>query len=112
MRTWVLEGSNRMVLGAVQWIALGAGCLNVALGVYALATNRLPRVPFLHRGFLPRRYGWGQLMMSLFVFVVALEPAMMEWPYELLIAVLMFGFGACLAGMWTMCSGKRARQTP
>lgn len=100
-----------MVLGTVQWIALGTGCLSVALGVYSLVTNRLPRFPFRHRNIEPHRYGWGQLMTSVFVVTVALEPIIMELPYLLPLAVLMLGFGFLIAGIWTMHSGKQTQQS-
>ncbi|MFF5211607.1 hypothetical protein [Streptosporangium sp. NPDC000396] len=101
-----------MGLEAVQWIVLGVGCFNVALGIYSLATDRLPRLPFVWRGgFNPRRYGWAQLLMAVFVFTVALGPVMMEAPYELSIAVIFLGFGAFIAGICLMHSGKPTQRS-
>lgn len=96
-----------MTLGVMQWVLLGVGCLNVALGIYSVATNRLPRFPLLPRDIEPRRHGWGQLMVSVFVATIALAPTTMEWPYGLSIAVFTLGLGALFAGLWIMCSGKQ-----
>ncbi|WP_433361531.1 hypothetical protein [Streptosporangium sp. CA-115845] len=100
-----------MVLGVMQWVLLGLGCLNTALGIYALLTKRVPGWAFRRREAPePYRYGWGQLLVSLFAFVAALQPMTMDWPFELSITLLMLGFGAFLAGLWLMHSGKRARR--
>ncbi|MFC5946533.1 hypothetical protein, partial [Micromonospora harpali] len=95
-----------------QWIAFGVGCLNGVLGIYSLATNRLPRRPFLWRDdFEPRRYGWAQLLMAVFVFTIALGPVMLEWGYELFIVVLLLGIGAFAAGLRLMHSGKQIQRS-
>ncbi|GAA3423665.1 hypothetical protein GCM10018953_08480 [Streptosporangium nondiastaticum] len=97
-----------MGLGAAQWILLGAGCLNVASGVYSLVTGRLPRLLFRRRaGLDPRRYGRGQLLMSVFPFALGPSMGLMEMPYELSVAVVLVGLGAFLAGTWLTWPGDR-----
>ncbi|MEU6741540.1 hypothetical protein [Streptosporangium sandarakinum] len=97
-----------MGLGTAQWILLGAGCLNVASGVYSLVTGRLPRLLFRRRaGLDPRRYGWGQLLMSLFPFALGLSMGLMETSYELSVAVLLVGLGVFITGLWLMHSVDR-----
>ncbi|GAB2477671.1 hypothetical protein [Streptosporangium sandarakinum] len=97
-----------MGLGAAQWILLGAGCLNVALGVHSLVTGRLPRLLFRrHAGLDPRCYGRGQLLMSVFPFALGPSMGLVEMSYELSVAVILVGLGVFLVGTWLTWPGDR-----
>ncbi|GGQ27221.1 hypothetical protein GCM10010140_66710 [Streptosporangium pseudovulgare] len=97
-----------MGLGATQWILLGAGCLNATLGVHSLVTGRLPRLLFRrHAGPDPRRYGWGQLLMSVFSFAIGLSMGLTEVSYELSVAVVLVGIGVFVTGIWLMLPADR-----
>ncbi|MEU1881137.1 hypothetical protein ABZ470_27850 [Streptosporangium sp. NPDC020072] len=102
-----------MDLGAVQVVTLGAACLIAGIGVYALVTNRLPRLPFFRAArYAPRRYGWGVLLIAAFGFTSTLGSDAMEpgsWQ-DLALLVLSCGFLVSGTGL-VMFSAKRPRRS-
>ncbi|MFI6797177.1 hypothetical protein [Streptosporangium canum] len=97
-----------MSLTVLHVILLGLGCLNVALGVYALTTNRLPSlVPILWRDrYEPRRYGWGVLLMAAFVFLLVLGQKVMNWSPDLALALAIPMVGCGVAASWLLIPTK------
>lgn len=99
-----------MDLSVIQGITLGVACLITVLGIYALATNRLPRVPFLRLDrYEPRRYGWGALLIAAFGFTSVLGRDVMEpgSGMDLVLLILPFVFLVSGIGL-VMLSMKRS----
>ncbi|GGQ05965.1 hypothetical protein GCM10010140_40420 [Streptosporangium pseudovulgare] len=58
-----------MSFGVTQVVLLAMGCWQGVLGIYALMTDRMPRVAiFLHGHRDPRRYAWGSLLLTACLF--------------------------------------------
>lgn len=89
-----------MILPVLQGFALVAGCMNAVLGIYVLTTNRLPPlVPIRKRDdYKPRLYGWGVLLMGVFVFLLLLGQRMMDWSPDLALALMIPTVGCAVAG--------------
>ncbi|MGV9327110.1 hypothetical protein [Streptosporangium sandarakinum] len=68
-----------MHIGVMDVLVSGIGCFIAGLGIYALVTNRLPRIEILtHAPRTPRRYGWGALSLAAYAFTAALGYGLME----------------------------------
>ena len=80
------------------WV-LAVSCIPAALGIYMLATNRLPRLivgkRWIHR---PRHYGVGQLLISLLLVLVALN-AMLHWSHTFSRTLFLLALGCAVASV-------------
>ncbi|WP_157594665.1 hypothetical protein [Streptosporangium amethystogenes] len=84
------------------------GFLNVAIGIYALTTNRLPPlVPVIWRDrYEPRRYGWGVLLMAVFVFLLVLGQKVLDWSPDLALVLVIPMIGCVIAACWLLIPTK------
>jgi len=78
------------------WV-LAVSCIPAALGIYMLATNRLPRLIVGKRWVRkPCHYGVGQLLMSLFG--VLLGVMMLQWSPAFSRTLFLLALGCAVAG--------------
>ncbi|MFD0887595.1 hypothetical protein ACFQ08_23900 [Streptosporangium algeriense] len=106
------KGLVQVDFGVVQVAVLGVACLVAGIGVYTLATNRLPPLFFLRIAhYAPRRYGWGVLLIAAFGFTSTLGADVAEpgsWP-DMALFALSCGFFVSGTGL-VMSSTKRSRR--
>ncbi|MFF3437795.1 hypothetical protein [Streptosporangium sp. NPDC002721] len=99
-----------MDIEVVQAVVLGISCLIAALGVYALATKRMPHLPFLRFGRRdPQYYGWAVLSIAAFGVTGTLGQDVMEPGSVLDVAMLVLAIAFLIAGLGlAVLSAKRA----
>jgi hypothetical protein len=94
----------------VQAVTVGISCLIAALGVYVLATKRMPHLPFLRFGRRdPRCCGWAMLSIAAFGFTGTLGQDVMEPGSVPDVAMLVLAVAFLIAGLGlAVLSAKRA----
>ncbi|MEV8635226.1 hypothetical protein AB0395_26570 [Streptosporangium sp. NPDC051023] len=70
-----------------------------ALGLYVLATERLPRWIRRRDRHEPQAYGWAKLLMAVFITMIVM-PQIMDLPYGLVIGLILLGLAAAVASWW------------
>ncbi|MEV7012161.1 hypothetical protein [Streptosporangium sp. NPDC051022] len=82
-------------VGIAMLFALGIG----ALGLYVLATDRLPGWIRSPDRYEPQAYGWAKLLMATFITMIIM-PQAVELPYGLVIGLTTLGLVAAVASWW------------
>ncbi|GAA3078610.1 hypothetical protein [Streptosporangium carneum] len=70
-----------------------------ALGLYVLATDRLPRWVRENDRHEPQAYGWAKLLMAAFITMLVV-PQTTDLPYGLVIGLMTLGLLAAAASWW------------
>ncbi|MBB4920297.1 hypothetical protein ACFY19_15575 [Streptosporangium saharense] len=70
-----------------------------ALGLYVLATNRLPRWIRGRDESEAPAYGWAKLLMAVFIIMIVV-PQAIGLPYGLVVGLILLGLVAAAASWW------------
>ncbi len=80
-------------------IAMLFASVTGALGLYVLATDRLPRWVRRQDRHEPQAYGWAKLLMAAFITMI-IVPQTVDLPYGLVIGLITLGLVAAVASWW------------
>ncbi|GAA4942258.1 hypothetical protein HD597_001119 [Nonomuraea thailandensis] len=87
-----------MFLTTVKVLAMTGACLNFALGLHMLITNRVPR-PFSRRQQRrPRLFGAGLMLVGTGVVPMVANSMLPDLPLELSLALVVASAGCLLSG--------------